>query len=63
MAFLCVSKQGELKNTIKTKSEKSLSKTFYKKIERGGGGGAFYLLFSATFLAVSLHEELKHIIK
>jgi hypothetical protein len=31
MAFLCVSQQGEFKNTIKTFLGKSMSKTFGRK--------------------------------
>jgi hypothetical protein len=40
MAFLCVSQQGEFKNTtgLFGKSPYSMSKTFYNKIERGRGG-------------------------
>jgi hypothetical protein len=33
MAFLCVSQQGEVKNTIKTFWEKYMSKKNYKKDE------------------------------
>jgi hypothetical protein len=66
MAFLCVSQQGEFKNTIKTFLGKYMSKTFGRKKLRKKT--FFPVVFSHRFfliacLAVSLHEEPKNTIK
>jgi hypothetical protein len=52
MAFLCVSQQGEFKNTIKS----LLGEIFFPDI-------FFPSIFFIAFLAVSLHEELKDTIQ
>jgi hypothetical protein len=63
MAFLCVSQQGEFKNTIK-KLGKVHVKNFWPKKLRNK---TFFRLFPSicfiAFFAVSLHEEPKNTIK
>jgi hypothetical protein len=67
MAFLCVSQQGEFKNTIKNFLGKVYGKNFWPKKLRGKK--TFFLssfpidFFFIAFLAVSLHEEPKNTIK
>jgi hypothetical protein len=67
MAFLCVSQQGEFKNTIKNFLEKVHVKNFWPKNLREKK--TFFLssfpvdYFLSRFLAVSLHEELENTAK
>jgi hypothetical protein len=67
MAFLCVSQQGEFKNTTKNFLEKIHVKSFWPKKLREKK--TFFLLsfpvdfFLSRFLAVSLHEELENTTK
>ena len=67
MAFLCVSQQGEFKNTIKNFLGKIYVKNFWPKKLREKK--TFFLssfpidFFLIAFLAVSLHEEPKNTIK
>jgi hypothetical protein len=63
MAFLCVSQQGEFKNTIKNFLGKHHKKLFWPKKLRKTN--FFPVVFShrfflIAFLAVSLHEEPKN---
>ena len=66
MAFLCVSQQGEFKNTIKTFGGNPCQKLLAEKVEKKN---TFFLssfpieFFLIAFLAVSLHEEPKNTIK
>jgi hypothetical protein len=66
MAFLCVSQQGEFKNTIKKLFGENLcQKLLAEKVEKKN---FFPFVFShrkffIAFLAVSLHEEPKNTIK
>jgi hypothetical protein len=56
MAFLCVSQQGEFKNTIQNfLGEVHVKKTLFLS--------SFPIDFFIAFLAVSLHEEPKNTIK
>jgi hypothetical protein len=67
MAFLCVSQQAELKNTIKTFLGVVHVKNFLpKKLRKNTFFLSFFslrFLFLIAFLAVSLHEKLKNTIK
>jgi hypothetical protein len=61
MAFLCVSQQGEFKNTIKHFLGKIHVKSFWPKKLRIFFPVVFsHRLFSIAFLAGSLHEEPKN---
>jgi len=65
MAFLCVSQQGEFKNTIKNFLGKIYVKNFWPKKLRKKKHFSFRLfpsIFFIAFLAVSLHEEPKNTI-
>jgi hypothetical protein len=60
MAFLCVSQQGEFKNTIKNFLEKIHVKSLWPKKLREKKTfflSSFPVDFFIAFLAVSLHEE------
>jgi hypothetical protein len=62
MAFLCISQQGEFKNTM----TRTMEDTFSRKVEGGGTASLtsdifFLRFFLSRFFAVSLHEELKNI--
>jgi hypothetical protein len=65
MAFLCVSQQGEFKNTINFFWGKYMSKTFGRKKLRKKLFPVvfFHRFFFISFLAVSLHEEPKNTIQ
>jgi hypothetical protein len=66
MAFLCVSQQGEFKNTIKNFLGKIHVKNFWpKKLRKKNFFPVVFShqLFLIAFLAVSLHEEPKNTIK
>jgi hypothetical protein len=64
MAFLCVSQQGEFKNTIKNFLGKVYVKNIWpKKLRKKKSFRLFPSNFFIAFLAVSLHEEPKHTIK
>jgi hypothetical protein len=66
MAFLCVSQQGEFKNTIKNLLGKVYVKNFWPKKLRKQNFFPFvfsHRFFFIAFLAVSLHEEPKNTIK
>jgi hypothetical protein len=69
MAFLCVSQQGEFKNTTKTFWGKSISKTknLWPKMLRKKNfflsSFPIELFYFIAFLAVSLHEEPKNTIE
>jgi hypothetical protein len=65
MAFLCVSQQGEFKNTTKTFWGKSMSKTLAAEVEKKRifSCRLFPSTFFIAFLAVSLHEVPKNTIK
>jgi hypothetical protein len=66
MAFLCVSQQGEFKNTIKNFFGKIHVKNFWpKKVEKKKLFSCRLSpsIFFISFLAVSLHEEPKNTIK
>ena len=64
MAFLCVSQQGEFKNTIKNFLGKIYVKNFWPKKLRKKNPFVFsHRNFFIAFLAVSLHEEPKNTIK
>jgi hypothetical protein len=65
MAFLCVSQQGEFKNTIKNFLGKVYVKNFWpKKLRFFFSLSSFPIeIFFIAFLAVSLHEEPKNTIK
>ena len=66
MAFLCVSQQGEFKNTIKNFLGKIYVKNFWPKKLRKKNFFPFvfsHRFFFIAFLAVSLHEEPKNTIK
>jgi hypothetical protein len=64
--YLCVSQQGEFKNTTKTFWESPCQKLLAEKVE---GKKTFFLssfsfdLFLIAFLAVSLYAEPKNTIK
>jgi hypothetical protein len=63
MAFLCVSQQGEFKNTIKKSNwKKFMSKTFGRKSREKKlfSFRLFPSIFFIAFFAVSLHEEPKN---
>jgi hypothetical protein len=65
MAFLCVSQQGEFKNTIKKLFWENTCQKLSKKVEKKN---FFPVVFShrfifIAFLAVSLHEVPKNTIK
>jgi hypothetical protein len=61
MAFLCVSQQGEFKNTIKLFGESLCQKLLAEKVEEKK---TFFVssfpieFFFIAFLAVSLHENI-----
>jgi hypothetical protein len=59
--FLCISQQGEFKNTTKNFSGKSMPKTFAEKVEKKILSICFLSRFA--LLAVSLHEEPKNTTK
>jgi hypothetical protein len=66
MAFLCVSQQGEFKNTIKKKIGENLcQKLLAEKAEKKKlfSFRLFPSIFFIAFLVVSLHEEPKNTIK
>jgi hypothetical protein len=66
MAFLCVSQQGEFKNTTKNLLGKVHVKSFWpKKLRKKNFFPVVFshLFFFIAFLAVSLHEEPKNTIK
>jgi hypothetical protein len=65
MAFLCVTQQGEFKNTIKKFSGKAHVKNFWPKKMREFVFSCrlFPSIFFIAFLAVSLHEEPENTIK
>jgi hypothetical protein len=65
MVFLCVSQQGEFKNTIKNVLEKIHVKNFWPKTLRDFCFFPFVFSrrFFIAFLAVSLHEELENTTK
>jgi hypothetical protein len=64
MAFLCVSQQGEFKNTIKNVLGEVHVKNFWpKKLREKKFCRIFPSIFFIAFLAVSLHEEPKNTIK
>jgi hypothetical protein len=66
MAFLCVSQQGEFKNTIKNFLRKIHVKNLWpKKLRKKKPFSCrlFPSIFLIAFLAVSLHEEPKNSIK
>jgi hypothetical protein len=66
MAFLCVSQQGEFKNTTKNVLGKVHVKNFWpKKLRKKNFFPVVFShrLFLIAFLAVSLHEEPKNAIK
>jgi hypothetical protein len=66
MAFLCVSQQGEFKNTIKNFFGKIYVKNFWPKKLRKKNFFPFvfsHRLSFIAFLAVSLHEEPKNTTK
>jgi hypothetical protein len=64
MAFLCVSQQGEFKNTIKNFLGKIHVKNFWPKKLRFFFPFVFsHRFFLIAFLAVSLHEEPKNTIQ
>jgi len=66
MAFLCVSQQGELKNTSKNFFGEVYVKNFWPKKLRKKNFFPFvfsHRIFFIAFLAVSLHEEPKNTIK
>jgi hypothetical protein len=68
MAFLCVSQQGEFKNTIKNFLGKIHVKNFWPKKLRKNNKKLFSCrlfpsIFFIAFLAVSLHEDPKNTIK
>jgi hypothetical protein len=65
MAFLCVSQQGEFKNTKKNFLGKIHVKNFWPKKLRKTKKSCrlFPSIFFIAFLAVSLHEDPKNTIK
>jgi hypothetical protein len=65
MAFLCVSHQGEFKNTIKSFWGEVYVKSFWPKKLRGKKKilPSFPIDLFIAFLAVSLHEEPENTIK
>jgi hypothetical protein len=64
MAFLCVSQQGEFKNTIKNFLGEIHLKNFWPKKLRKKNPVVFsHRFFLSRFFAVSLHEEPQNAIK
>jgi hypothetical protein len=63
MAFLCVSQQGEFKNTTKFFGENPYQKPLAEKVEIFVSFRLFPSFLFVVFLAVSLHEEPENTIK